>query len=121
MTVTTVVDDGVERKVDGLRVTRYDIPAGCVRGLLSGVQSADAALASREGQQGAGGQGGAGPAARDDRREARMSGAQCRCNGHDACWGFRPFESSDGPEISRQLQEPRCEPIPFLRSPKNSR
>jgi anaerobic selenocysteine-containing dehydrogenase len=32
VTVTTVANDDVERKIDGLRVHAFDIPAGCVMG-----------------------------------------------------------------------------------------
>lgn len=32
VTAVTVADDGISRSVDGLRVTPYDIPAGCVAG-----------------------------------------------------------------------------------------
>jgi molybdopterin-dependent oxidoreductase alpha subunit len=32
VTLSTAVDDGVDRKVGGLRVVRYDIPEGCVAG-----------------------------------------------------------------------------------------
>jgi molybdopterin-dependent oxidoreductase alpha subunit len=32
VTLSTAVDDGVERKVGGLRVVRYDIPEGCIAG-----------------------------------------------------------------------------------------
>ena len=32
VSVATVVDDGVERRIDGLRVMAYDIPAGCCGG-----------------------------------------------------------------------------------------
>ena len=32
VSVATAVDDGVERRIDGLRVTAYDIPAGCCGG-----------------------------------------------------------------------------------------
>jgi anaerobic selenocysteine-containing dehydrogenase len=30
VTLTTAVDDGVERKVAGLQVVEYDIPEGCI-------------------------------------------------------------------------------------------
>jgi anaerobic selenocysteine-containing dehydrogenase len=32
VTLSTAVDDGVERSVSGLRVVRYDIPEGCIAG-----------------------------------------------------------------------------------------
>jgi anaerobic selenocysteine-containing dehydrogenase len=32
VTLSTAVDDGVDRKVAGLRVVRYDIPEGCIAG-----------------------------------------------------------------------------------------
>jgi len=32
VTLSTAVDDGVERMVGGLRVVRYDIPEGCIAG-----------------------------------------------------------------------------------------
>ena len=32
VTLTTAVDDGVERRVDGLPVVAYDIPEGCIAG-----------------------------------------------------------------------------------------
>jgi hypothetical protein len=32
VTLSTAVDDGVDRKVTGLRVVRYDLPEGCVAG-----------------------------------------------------------------------------------------
>ena len=30
--MTTAVDDGVERKVEGLQIVAYDIPEGCAAG-----------------------------------------------------------------------------------------
>ncbi|UPK40190.1 hypothetical protein IVB18_05890 [Bradyrhizobium sp. 186] len=32
VTLSTAVDDGIDRRVEGLRVVRYDIPEGCVAG-----------------------------------------------------------------------------------------
>jgi anaerobic selenocysteine-containing dehydrogenase len=32
VTLSTAVDDGIERKVSGLRVVAYDIPQGCIAG-----------------------------------------------------------------------------------------
>jgi anaerobic selenocysteine-containing dehydrogenase len=32
VTLTTAVDDGVERQVSGLQIVEYDIPEGCIAG-----------------------------------------------------------------------------------------
>ena len=53
ISLTTAVDDGVERSVTGLQIVAYDIPRGMHRRLLPGMQPTDPALASREKGQGA--------------------------------------------------------------------
>jgi anaerobic selenocysteine-containing dehydrogenase len=32
VTLQTIADDGVDRRVDGLRIVPYDIPRGCIAG-----------------------------------------------------------------------------------------
>jgi anaerobic selenocysteine-containing dehydrogenase len=32
VTLQTIVDDGIDRRVDGLRIVPYDIPRGCIAG-----------------------------------------------------------------------------------------
>ncbi len=67
--LSTAVDDGVVRKVGGLRVVALRHPGGLHRRLLPGVQSADSALAPRREEQDAGGQIDPGPRrARSHRR-----------------------------------------------------
>jgi anaerobic selenocysteine-containing dehydrogenase len=32
VTLQTIADDGIQRRVEGLRIVRYDIPPGCIAG-----------------------------------------------------------------------------------------
>jgi anaerobic selenocysteine-containing dehydrogenase len=32
VTLQTIADDGIQRRVEGLRIVPYDIPAGCIAG-----------------------------------------------------------------------------------------